>query len=81
MDLDLRKLRYFVAVTEELKLRRAAARLHVAQPVLSRQIRALEKELHAQLFLRDRDHQAAWLAARCAFPTDKQLRCSAAAGT
>ncbi len=60
--MDLRQLRYFLAVADNLHFRRAAEFLHLSQPALTLQVRALEEELGVQLLHRDR-HRTSLTAA------------------
>lgn len=79
-DVHARDLRYFVAVAEELHFTRAAERLYVSQPALSKQIRALERQLGAELFRRDQHGVALTGAGEALLPHARRVLAAWEAG-
>ncbi|MFC9929573.1 LysR family transcriptional regulator [Streptomyces sp. NPDC127190] len=79
-DVHVRDLRYFVTVAEELHFTRAAERLYVSQPALSKQIRALERQLGAELFRRDRHGVGLTAAGEALLPHAREVLAGWTAG-
>ncbi|MBE8472358.1 LysR family transcriptional regulator [Streptomyces justiciae] len=80
-DVHLRDLRYFLMVAEELHFTRAAERLYVSQPALSKQVRALERQLGVELFRRDRHGVALTGAGEALLPYARRVLDGWAEGT
>jgi DNA-binding transcriptional LysR family regulator len=71
--MELRQLRYFIAVAERLSFSKAAQHLHITVPPLSRQVRQLEEEFGVELFVRDRRNVALTDAGRALLREGKTL--------
>src|SRR5258705_9052703 len=73
-NVELRHLRYFVAAAEELNLHRAARRLEITQPALTKQVAGLEEQMGVSLFARQRHRLAGLTSAGTEFlPEARQI--------